>query len=83
MTGNTVVKILKGEAAQTGNPELDAVLQRTGERLRALPNEMAEKLFQTEPQHREAVLREALEQVLLESDLFMMRHGHDLADQKY
>lgn len=81
MTGNTVAAILKGEAASTGNPELDAVLRRTGERLRALPSEMGEKLMQVEPQHREAALREALEQVLLESDLFMMRHGHDFADR--
>lgn len=81
MTMNTVAAILKGEDAQTGNPELDAVLLRTGERLRNLPNDLAQKLFETAPKDREFVLREAVEQIVLEMDLFMMRRGIDLADK--
>lgn len=81
MTDNRVAKILRGEDADTGNPELNALLRRAGERLRNLPTDLAQKLFETAPKDREFVLREAVEQIVLEMDLFMMRQGIDLADK--
>lgn len=82
MTNNPVAAIMRGEDADTGSPELNAVLRRAGERLRNLPTDLAQKLFDTAPKDREFVLREALEEILLEMDLFMMRQGIDLADKE-
>lgn len=82
MTNNPVAALMRGEDADTGSPELNAVLRRAGERLRNLPTDLAQKLFETAPKDREFVLREAVEQIVLEMDLFMMKRGVDLADHE-